>query len=105
MSARATRKSVDWHSTCRKQQAWKSTFRYPEAVGALIPAQATATRQTIAYAVGYVSRFMENPQQEHWTAVADLSFLARTKSRDSFQPSDKIDFRGTLGRGLGRRPR
>uniref|UniRef100_A0AAV1V6F4 Reverse transcriptase Ty1/copia-type domain-containing protein n=1 Tax=Peronospora matthiolae TaxID=2874970 RepID=A0AAV1V6F4_9STRA len=49
---------------------------FREAVGALMHLT-TATRPYIAYAVGYVSRFMENPQKEHWTA-----------------PSDKIDFRG-----------
>uniref|UniRef100_A0AAV1VCX2 Reverse transcriptase Ty1/copia-type domain-containing protein n=1 Tax=Peronospora matthiolae TaxID=2874970 RepID=A0AAV1VCX2_9STRA len=56
----------------------------------------TATRPDIAYAVGYVSRFMENPQQEHWTAVKRIfRYLQGTKSHGlRFQPSDKIDFRG-----------
>uniref|UniRef100_A0AAV1V9M7 Integrase catalytic domain-containing protein n=1 Tax=Peronospora matthiolae TaxID=2874970 RepID=A0AAV1V9M7_9STRA len=56
----------------------------------------TATRPDIAYAVGYVSRFMENPQQEHGTAVKRIfRYLQGTKSHGlRFQPSDKIDFRG-----------
>uniref|UniRef100_A0AAV1TV48 Integrase catalytic domain-containing protein n=1 Tax=Peronospora matthiolae TaxID=2874970 RepID=A0AAV1TV48_9STRA len=56
----------------------------------------TATRPDIAYAVGYVSRSMENPQQEHWTAVKRIfRYLQGTKSHGlRFQPSDKIDFRG-----------
>ena len=37
---------------------------FREAVGALMHLM-TATRPDIAYAVGYVSRFMENPQVEH----------------------------------------
>ena len=37
---------------------------FREAVGALMHL-ITATRPDIAYAVGYVSRFMENPQVEH----------------------------------------
>ncbi|KAG4218558.1 hypothetical protein PC116_g32961 [Phytophthora cactorum] len=37
---------------------------FREAVGALMHLM-TATRPDIAYAVGYVSRFMENPQEEH----------------------------------------
>lgn len=39
---------------------------------------------------------MENPQQEHWTAVKRIfHFLQGTNSHGlSFQPGDKIDFRG-----------
>uniref|UniRef100_A0AAV1U7L3 Reverse transcriptase Ty1/copia-type domain-containing protein n=1 Tax=Peronospora matthiolae TaxID=2874970 RepID=A0AAV1U7L3_9STRA len=48
-------------------EAAKIDVPFREAVGALIHLT-TATRPDIAYAVGYVSRFMENPQQEHWTA-------------------------------------
>jgi hypothetical protein len=32
----------------------------------------THTRPDIAYAVGYVSRFMEDPREDHWTAVKRL---------------------------------
>ena len=41
---------------------------FREAVDALMHLM-TATRPDIAFAVGYVSRFMENPQVEHWMAV------------------------------------
>ncbi|KAG6619107.1 Integrase catalytic core protein [Phytophthora cinnamomi] len=41
---------------------------FREAVGALMHLM-TSTRPDIAFAVGYVSRFMENPQVEHWIAV------------------------------------
>ncbi|XP_066360981.1 uncharacterized mitochondrial protein AtMg00810-like [Miscanthus floridulus] len=30
------------------------------------------TRLDIAFAVGYISRFMENPREDHWTAVKRL---------------------------------
>jgi hypothetical protein len=37
------------------------------------------TRQDIAYAVGYVSRFMERPTEEHWVAVKHiLRYIAGT---------------------------
>ncbi|KAG2758595.1 Retrovirus-related Pol polyprotein from transposon TNT 1-94 [Phytophthora cactorum] len=48
--------------------ATKVNAPFREAVGALMHLM-TATRPDIAYAVGYVSRFMENPQEEHWVAV------------------------------------
>uniref|UniRef100_A0AAV1TKX7 Reverse transcriptase Ty1/copia-type domain-containing protein n=1 Tax=Peronospora matthiolae TaxID=2874970 RepID=A0AAV1TKX7_9STRA len=41
---------------------------FREAVGALMHLT-TATRPDIAFAVVYVSGFMENPQEEHWVAV------------------------------------
>ena len=68
---------------------------FREAVGALMHLM-TATRPDIAFAVGYVSRFMENPQQEHWVAVKRIfRYLQGTKSHGiCYQPSDKIDFRG-----------
>ena len=50
----------------KSQSKVDAPFR--EAVGALMHLM-TATSLDIAYAVGYVSRFMENPQQERWTAV------------------------------------
>ncbi|KAG2760472.1 hypothetical protein PC111_g25336 [Phytophthora cactorum] len=56
----------------------------------------TATRPDIAYAVGYVSRFMENPQEEHWVAVKRIfRYLQGTKTHGiCFKPGNKIDFRG-----------
>uniref|UniRef100_A0AAV1VFK5 Reverse transcriptase Ty1/copia-type domain-containing protein n=1 Tax=Peronospora matthiolae TaxID=2874970 RepID=A0AAV1VFK5_9STRA len=76
-------------------EAAKIDVPFREAVGALMHLT-TATRPDIGYAVGYVSRFMENPQQEHWTAVKRIfRYLQGTKSHGlRFQPSDKIDFRG-----------
>ena len=68
---------------------------FREAVGALMHLT-TATRPDIAFAVGYVSRFMENPQVEHWIAVKRiLRYLQGTKSHGiCFKPGDKVDFRG-----------
>ena len=68
---------------------------FREAVGALMHLM-TATRPDIAFAVGYVSRFMENPQVEHWTAVKRiLRYLQGTKTHGIyFQPGNKVDFRG-----------
>ncbi|KAG4037401.1 hypothetical protein PC123_g27034 [Phytophthora cactorum] len=48
--------------------ATKVNAPFREAVDALMHLM-TATRPDIAYAVGYVSRFMENPQEEHWVAT------------------------------------
>ena len=75
--------------------ATKVDAPFREAVGALMHLM-TATRPDIAYAVGYVSRFMENPQQEHWIAVKRIfRYLQGTKSHGiCYQPNDKIDFRG-----------
>ncbi|CAH1371705.1 unnamed protein product, partial [Tenebrio molitor] len=41
---------------------------FREAVGSLMYL-ATATRPDIAYAVSLVSEHLENPKQQHWTAV------------------------------------
>ena len=56
----------------------------------------TATRPDIVYAVGYVSRFMVNPQVEHWIAVRlILRYLQGTKSHGiCFKSDDKVDFCG-----------
>lgn len=43
-------------------------FPYRQAVGSLMYL-AVATRPDISYAVGYISRFMENPNQQHVKAV------------------------------------
>ncbi|KAG2791160.1 hypothetical protein PC112_g24363 [Phytophthora cactorum] len=68
---------------------------FREAVGTLMHLM-TATRPDIAYAVGYVSRFMENPQEEHWVAVKRIfRYLQGTKTHGiCFKPGDNIDFRG-----------
>uniref|UniRef100_A0AAV1TKE6 Reverse transcriptase Ty1/copia-type domain-containing protein n=1 Tax=Peronospora matthiolae TaxID=2874970 RepID=A0AAV1TKE6_9STRA len=48
--------------------ASKIDVPFREAVGALMHLT-TTTRPDIAYAVSFVSRFVENPQEEHWVAV------------------------------------
>ncbi|KAG2764837.1 hypothetical protein PC111_g25187 [Phytophthora cactorum] len=75
--------------------ATKVNAPFREAVGALMHLM-TATRPEIAYAVGYVSRFMENPQEEHWVAVKRIfRYLQGTKTHGiCFKPGDNIDFRG-----------
>uniref|UniRef100_A0AAV1UVS3 Reverse transcriptase Ty1/copia-type domain-containing protein n=1 Tax=Peronospora matthiolae TaxID=2874970 RepID=A0AAV1UVS3_9STRA len=75
--------------------ATKIDAPFREAVGALMHLM-TATRPDIAFAVSYVSRFMENPQVEHWMAVKRiLRYLQGTKSHGiCFKPDDKIDFCG-----------
>uniref|UniRef100_A0AAV1U9V9 Reverse transcriptase Ty1/copia-type domain-containing protein n=1 Tax=Peronospora matthiolae TaxID=2874970 RepID=A0AAV1U9V9_9STRA len=72
--------------------ATKIDAPFREAVGALMHLM-TATRPGIAFAVSYVSRFMENPQVEHWMAVKRiLRYLQGTKSHGiCFKPDDKTD--------------
>ena len=73
----------------------KVSAPFRKAVGALMHLT-TATRPDIAYAVGYVSRFMENPQEEHWVAVKRIfRYLQGTKTYGiCYKPSDKIGLRG-----------
>uniref|UniRef100_A0AAV1THG6 Reverse transcriptase Ty1/copia-type domain-containing protein n=1 Tax=Peronospora matthiolae TaxID=2874970 RepID=A0AAV1THG6_9STRA len=68
---------------------------FRKAVGALMHLT-TATRPDIAFAVSYVSRFMENPQEEHWVAVKRIfRYLQGTKMhRICYKPNAKIDSRG-----------
>uniref|UniRef100_A0AAV1U9M7 Reverse transcriptase Ty1/copia-type domain-containing protein n=1 Tax=Peronospora matthiolae TaxID=2874970 RepID=A0AAV1U9M7_9STRA len=75
--------------------ATKVDAPFREAVGALMHLT-TATRPDIAFAVGYVSRFMENPQEEHWVAVKRFfRYLQGTKMHGiCYKPNAKIDFRG-----------
>ena len=71
---KATVSPVDLSSQLvRSNNGTKVDAPFREAVGALMHLM-TATRPDIAFAVGYVSRFMENPQQEHWVAVKSASF-------------------------------
>ncbi|KAG3092999.1 hypothetical protein PI125_g16979 [Phytophthora idaei] len=55
-----------------------------------------AARPDIAYAVGYLSRFMENPREELWVAVKRIfRYLQGTKTHGiCFKPRDNMDFRG-----------
>uniref|UniRef100_A0AAV1VEY9 Retrovirus-related Pol polyprotein from transposon TNT 1-94 n=1 Tax=Peronospora matthiolae TaxID=2874970 RepID=A0AAV1VEY9_9STRA len=51
-----------------RNAASKIDVPFREAVGVLMHLK-TETRPDIAYAVSFVSRFMESPQKEHWVAV------------------------------------
>uniref|UniRef100_A0AAV1TGV6 Integrase catalytic domain-containing protein n=1 Tax=Peronospora matthiolae TaxID=2874970 RepID=A0AAV1TGV6_9STRA len=75
--------------------ASKVDVPFREAVGALMHLT-TATRPDIAYAVSFVSRFMEKPQEEHWVAIKRIfRYLQGTKMHGiCYKPSAKIDFRG-----------
>uniref|UniRef100_A0AAV1TCU7 Polyprotein n=1 Tax=Peronospora matthiolae TaxID=2874970 RepID=A0AAV1TCU7_9STRA len=71
---------------------------FREAIGNLMHLM-IATRPDIAFAVSYVSRFMENPQVEHWMAVKRiLRSVQGTKSHGiCFQSDYKVYFRGYSG--------
>uniref|UniRef100_A0AAV1UT40 Integrase catalytic domain-containing protein n=1 Tax=Peronospora matthiolae TaxID=2874970 RepID=A0AAV1UT40_9STRA len=75
--------------------ATKVDAPFRKAVGALMHLT-TATRPDIAFSVGYVSRFMENPQEEHWVAVKRIfRYLQGTKTHGiCYKPSARIYFRG-----------
>uniref|UniRef100_A0AAV1U369 Integrase catalytic domain-containing protein n=1 Tax=Peronospora matthiolae TaxID=2874970 RepID=A0AAV1U369_9STRA len=75
--------------------ASKVDVPFREAVSALMHLT-TVTRPDIAYAVSFVSRFMEKPQEEHWVAVKRIfRYLQGTKMHGiCYKPSAKIDFRG-----------
>uniref|UniRef100_A0AAV1UBI8 Polyprotein n=1 Tax=Peronospora matthiolae TaxID=2874970 RepID=A0AAV1UBI8_9STRA len=75
--------------------ATKVDAPFREAVGALMHLT-TATRPDTAFAVGYVLRFMKNPQEEHWVAVKRIfRYLQGTKMHGiCYKPKAKIDFRG-----------
>jgi hypothetical protein len=67
---------------------------YREAVGALMHLMC-ATRPDISFAVGMVARFMEVPQDVHWTAVKRIfRYLQGTKSHGiRFKSSGDLDFK------------
>ena len=75
--------------------ATKIDAPFREAVGALMHLT-TSTHPDIAYAVSYVSRFMENPQVEHWMVVKRIfRYLQGTNTHGiCYKPSDKINFGG-----------
>uniref|UniRef100_A0AAV1UAB6 Polyprotein n=1 Tax=Peronospora matthiolae TaxID=2874970 RepID=A0AAV1UAB6_9STRA len=75
--------------------ATKVDAPFREAVGALMHLT-TATRPDTAFAVGYVLRFMKNPQEEHWVAVKRIfRYLQGTKMHGiCYKPKAKIEFRG-----------
>lgn len=56
-----------------------------------------STRRThIVYDVGDVSRFMENTQQEHWTAVNRIILYLHEIAGICCQANNKVDFCGYL---------
>ena len=59
--------SAKKYSTSEKE-ADMSKIPYASAVGSLMYAM-VCTRPDIAYSVGVVSRFLSNPNKEHWEAV------------------------------------
>ena len=67
---------------------------YREAVGALMHLMC-ATRPDIAFAVGMVARFMDSPQEVHWTAVKRVfRYLQGTKTHGiRFKSSGDLDFK------------
>uniref|UniRef100_A0AAV1UD62 Reverse transcriptase Ty1/copia-type domain-containing protein n=1 Tax=Peronospora matthiolae TaxID=2874970 RepID=A0AAV1UD62_9STRA len=75
--------------------ATKVDAPFREAVGALMHLT-TATRPDTAFAVGYVLRFMKNPQEEHWVVVKRIfRYLQGTKMHGiCYKPKAKIEFRG-----------
>uniref|UniRef100_A0AAV1VMW6 Reverse transcriptase Ty1/copia-type domain-containing protein n=1 Tax=Peronospora matthiolae TaxID=2874970 RepID=A0AAV1VMW6_9STRA len=74
----------------RRDAATKVNVPFREAVGALMHLT-TATRTNAAFAVGYVSRFMGNPQKEHWVAIMRiLRYLQDTKTHGiCYKPNSK----------------
>ncbi|OWY92633.1 hypothetical protein PHMEG_00038287 [Phytophthora megakarya] len=68
---------------------------FREAVGALMHLM-TSNRPDIAFAIDYVSRFMENPRVEHWIAFKHIfRYLQGTKSHGiRFSPGKEVDFQG-----------
>uniref|UniRef100_A0AAV1UTE7 Reverse transcriptase Ty1/copia-type domain-containing protein n=1 Tax=Peronospora matthiolae TaxID=2874970 RepID=A0AAV1UTE7_9STRA len=75
-----------------------------EAVGALMHLT-TAKRPDIACAVSFVSRFMENPQEEHGCGQEHLSLPTRHQDAwNVLQAKCKDRLSWLFGRRLGRRP-
>ena len=79
-----------------RDSSTKVNATFCEAVGALMHLM-TATRPDIAFAVGYVSRFMENAQVTHWAAVKRIfRYMQGTKTHDGvcFKPGNTVELCG-----------
>ncbi|MCO5588714.1 hypothetical protein L7F22_042673 [Adiantum nelumboides] len=64
---------------------------YSLAVGSLMYAM-VATRPTIAFAVGVVSQFMENPSKKHWKAVKHILWYLKGVVSKSTQPASIVSY-------------
>ena len=74
--------TLDYQSSEQKQDS--QPFPYRELIGSLMYL-VVATRPDIAYAVAYLSQFLNNPQGKHWTyAKRVLRYLKGTKSYSIF---------------------
>jgi hypothetical protein len=63
----------------RQSYGVKGTVPYLEAIGSLLYLMMT-TRPDIAYCVSLLSRYMQNPKEDHWIAVKRiLKYLKGTK--------------------------
>lgn len=73
---------------CKFDKSEESNFPYRQLVGSLLYL-ATATRPDISFAIGHVSRYMENPTIVHERALKRiLKYIAGTVSHGiTFQPS------------------
>lgn len=60
--------SSERNAVTDEEQSYMASVPYASAVGSLMYAMVN-TRPDIAHAVGVVSRFMANPDKEHWEAV------------------------------------
>uniref|UniRef100_A0AAV1TG57 Polyprotein n=1 Tax=Peronospora matthiolae TaxID=2874970 RepID=A0AAV1TG57_9STRA len=84
---KAVASAVDFSSRLMSSNAAsKIDVPFIEAVRALMHLT-TATRPDIAYAMSFVSRFMKNPQEEHWVAP---------RARIDFRGSSDADWAGDL---------
>ena len=54
--------------TSKKEKAEMNNVPYSSTIGSLMYAM-ICTKSDIAYAVSVVSRFLTNPEKEHWIAV------------------------------------
>lgn len=97
------------HIKLSKEQSPKTTQEredmalvpYASAVGSLMYAT-VCTRPDIAHVVGVVSRYMANPEKEHWKAVKWLlRYLRGTSSTSLCFGNDKVILQGFIDVDLG----
>ena len=71
--------SSDLSPRTNEEKKYMSHVPYENAVGNLMYAM-VSTRPDISHAVGVVSRFMENPREEHWRTVKWVLWYLRGTS-------------------------